>query len=72
MASSENPELNETEIAEWMALFQEAEPSPAPKKKVAKKEKQTPKPPPKAPKIERTNDVISDDDLSTWQDWFGQ
>jgi len=72
LASSENPELNDAEIAEWMELFQEAEPSPAPKKKAAKKKKQTPKPPVNAPKIERTNDVISDDDLSTWQDWFGQ
>ena len=72
LASSENPELNETEISEWMELFQEAEPSPAPKKKVAKKKRQTPKPPINAPKIKRTNDVISDDDLSTWQDWFGQ
>lgn len=72
LASSENPELNEAEITEWMELFQEAEPSPVPKKKAAKKKKQTPKPPINAPKIERTNDVISDDDLSTWQDWFGQ
>ncbi len=71
LASSENPELNETEIAEWMELFQEAAPSPPPEKK-AKEKKATPKPAINTPKIERTNDVISDDDLSAWQDWFGQ
>ncbi len=73
LASSENPELNEAEVAEWMDLFKKAAPSPAPKKeKAAKKKRATPKPPVIAPKIERTNDKISDDDLAAWQSWFGQ
>ena len=70
LAESDNPELNQSEINEWLALFG---PEPArestKKKSTKKRKKQTNN---SLESAKRGESKLSDEDLADWLAWFGE
>ncbi|RMH00377.1 MAG: hypothetical protein D6706_04070 [Chloroflexi bacterium] len=68
-AKSDNPELDEAEVAEWLALFDATPPA---KTHSGKKKKQRPKRPSATNKKPAKDPRISDTDRAEWLRWLGQ